>query len=72
MFHSLLVTVYCNLHSLVEFIQHVTDLLQMRRQKKKFNSEMLDWILDDWMPWHKDCRDFSTLDVNRYVNCFIK
>ena len=31
------------------------------------NLAMLDWILEDWMPWYKDCRDFSKLDVNRFV-----
>ena len=34
--------------------------------RKKNNLEMLDYLLEDWMPWYKDERDYSTLDVNRY------
>jgi hypothetical protein len=26
---------------------------------------VLSWLLDDWMPWHSYCPDFSTLDINR-------
>ena len=32
-----------------------------------YNKQMLNWVLDDWMPWHRDNYDFSTIDVNRYV-----
>jgi hypothetical protein len=35
----------------------------MRRQ---YNQEMLDFILEDWMPWYWYDRDYSTLDPNRY------
>jgi hypothetical protein len=35
--------------------------------RKKYNLEMLDYILEDWMPWYKEERDYSTLDVNRYM-----
>ena len=33
----------------------------------KYNYKMLEYILDEWMPWHKTCYDFSTIDVNRYT-----
>ena len=38
--------------------------------RKKYNLAMLDYLLEDWMPWYKDNRDYSTLDVNRYTQCF--
>ena len=33
----------------------------------KYNYKMLEYILDEWMPWHKTCYDFSTIDINRYT-----
>lgn len=38
-------------------------------QRSKFNVDLLNFILDDLMPWHKvdGLRDFSLLEVNRYV-----
>ena len=38
-------------------------------QRSNFNNELLDYILDELMPWHKDegFRDFSLMEVNRYV-----
>ena len=30
-----------------------------------FLQDMKDWLLDDWMPWHREKRDYSTIDVNR-------
>ena len=35
----------------------------------RFNHQMLNYLLDDLMPWHKEIYDFSTLEVNRYVPC---
>lgn len=37
-------------------------------QRCKFNYEMLQMILTELMPWHKDTYDFSLLEVNRYVH----
>lgn len=37
---------------------------QLQRCKK--NYMMLNMILDEWMPWHKELYDFSTIDINRY------
>ena len=37
-------------------------------QRSRFNYEMLNYILDDWMPWYKHCYDFSLLEVNRLVS----
>lgn len=36
--------------------------------RQLFNKELLDFILDDLMPWHRiaGMRDFSLLEVNRY------
>jgi len=32
----------------------------------KNNYLMLNMILDEWMPWHQQTYDFSTIDINRY------
>ena len=39
-------------------------------QRQQFNKDLLDFILDDLMPWHKEpgMRDFSLIEVNRYVS----
>lgn len=34
--------------------------------RKKYNMAMLDFLLEDWMPWYNENRDFSTLDPNRF------
>jgi len=34
-------------------------------ERKAYNKDMMDWILDDWMPWHRYNLDYSTLDINR-------
>ena len=35
--------------------------------RSKFNYQLLNLILDDLMPWHKDIYDLSLLEVTRYV-----
>lgn len=35
-------------------------------QRCKYNYEMLNFVLDEWMPWHTDNYDFTTIDINRY------
>lgn len=37
------------------------------QQRQQYNQDMLDYILEDWIPWcaHQEQRDYSTLDVNR-------
>ena len=34
-------------------------------QRCKQNYRMLNYILDEWIPWHRDNYDLSTLDINR-------
>ena len=34
-------------------------------QRCKYNYAMLNYILDKWMPWHRDNYDFSTIDIDR-------
>lgn len=34
----------------------------------KYNYKMLNFILDEWMPWHHTIYDFSTVDINRYLH----
>lgn len=34
-------------------------------QRCRFNYEMLNFILAEWMPWYKENYDFSTIDINR-------
>ena len=36
-------------------------------ERPKLNNNFLDYILDNLMPWHKEKRDFSLLEVNRWV-----
>ena len=33
----------------------------------RYNYQMLSFILDEWMPWHRTMYDFSTIDINRYL-----
>ena len=40
-------------------------LSQLERCRK--NYAMLNMILDEWMPWHKEVYDFATIDINRQV-----
>ena len=35
-------------------------------QRKCYNEAMLNFLLEDWMPWYESNMDFSTLDANRY------
>ncbi|KAJ7394540.1 hypothetical protein OS493_000355 [Desmophyllum pertusum] len=30
---------------------------------------MLNYVLDEWMPWHVENYDFRTIDINRPVDC---
>jgi len=36
-------------------------------QRCRYNYNMLNYILDELMPWHNENYDFSTIDVNRLV-----
>ena len=42
-------------------------LTELERCRKNYS--MLNMILDEWMPWHRDNYDFTTIDVNRYHTC---
>ena len=33
--------------------------------RRQANLNMLHWIPDDWIPWHRDINDYSTIDINR-------
>ncbi len=34
-------------------------------ERSKYNYQMLSLILDQWMPWHRQCYDFNFIDINR-------
>ena len=34
-------------------------------QSCKKNYDMLNMIVDEWMPWHKSIPNFVTIDINR-------
>ena len=34
-------------------------------QRCRQNYQMLNYILDEWIPWHQDNYDLSTLDINK-------
>lgn len=36
-------------------------------QCSRYNYQMLNYVLDDWMLWHHRNYDFSTIDINRWV-----
>ena len=36
-------------------------------QRREFRDDFISYILDEWMPWHRNSLDFSTLEVNRCV-----
>ena len=36
-------------------------------QRRQFRDDFISYILDEWMPWHRNSLDFSTLEVNRCV-----
>ena len=35
-----------------------------------YNYDLLNFLLDDIMPWHKECYDFSLLEVNRNAHVY--
>ena len=38
-------------------------------QRSRYNYKMLNFILEEWMPWYGELyrmNDFSTIDINRY------
>ena len=37
-------------------------------QRSQFCEDMKSWLLDEWMPWHRNEPDYTLLDVNRYYN----
>jgi len=37
-------------------------------ERCKHNYEMLNMILHEWMPWHKENPDLSTVDDNKFVD----
>ena len=40
-----------------------------QEQRRQANVNLLNYILDEWMPWHQTTRDFRLIDVNKYVQC---
>ena len=40
-------------------------LSQLQRCRRNYG--MLNYILDEWIPWHRDVYDLSLLDINKYV-----
>ena len=38
-----------------------------QRARSKANYEMLAYLLDDFMPWHRQTYDFRLIDINRYL-----
>ena len=56
---------------------YIRDVLGWRRacderglselQRCHFNYNMLNYVLEEWMPWYHQIYDFRLLEVNRYV-----
>ncbi|CAB3993849.1 Hypothetical predicted protein [Paramuricea clavata] len=36
-------------------------------QRSTYCEELKCWLLDDWVPWHREVKDYSQIDVNRPV-----
>ncbi len=41
-------------------------------ERSRFCQDMKCWLLDDWVPWHRDNSDYSMIDVNRLVTLFFR
>ena len=41
-------------------------------QRSRYNYNILNYIIDEWMPWHTLNYDFSTVDINRLEYCVYK
>jgi hypothetical protein len=41
-------------------------------ERSQFCQDMKCWLLDDWVPWHRDNSDYSLIDVNRLVTLFFR
>jgi hypothetical protein len=40
-------------------------------ERSSYLADMKNWLLDDWMPWHRNMFDFATIDVNRLVTQYV-
>ena len=56
-----------------EYVQIIADwhrgndergLSQLERSRA--NYALLNYVLDEWMPWHRRNYDFTSIDINRY------
>ena len=36
-------------------------------ERCRYNYQIFNFILEEWMPWYMVCYDFSTIDINRYL-----
>ena len=41
------------------------------RVRSKYNYELLNLILDELMPWHRELYDFRFMEVTRYTQLFL-
>ena len=63
-------------HNEAEYLQYIRNWRRAcderglaDNERSRFNKELLDYILDDLMPWRSDgLRDLSLLEVNRYAS----
>lgn len=55
-----------------EYVQIIADwhrandergLSQLERSRANYG--LLNYLLDEWMPWHRDNYDFASIDINR-------
>ena len=44
-----------------------SDMRGMSDEQQKYNKDLMDYVLDELMPWHKQqqTRDFSLMEVNQ-------
>jgi hypothetical protein len=59
-----ILSVICNWHKAVD------GRGLSEEERSSYLTDMKNWLLDDWMPWHRFNKDYSTIDVNRLVTLY--
>jgi hypothetical protein len=40
-------------------------------ERSSYCTDMKEWLLDEWIPWHREIKDLSLLDVNRFAHLLL-
>ena len=47
--------------------RYIRAIMGWRQARSRLNYHLLNFILEEWMPWYNETYDFSLLEVNRLV-----